>query len=109
MAVAGVIIQCIPGKPLEFADKIKANPTVVDIQPVPGQEGVPVGEEGLGPTLAAVLECRSDTIKGEMEKIKKLPFVLLLDMTYINYEDDLEAEGTIPCPPHERRERKRPL
>lgn len=108
MAVAGLVVQCMDGNVKETMEALAAVAGVVDVQSVPGQAGA-VDAQGVArlPSFALVFECPSDSINKEMQRIKSLPFVLLLDLAYVNYEEELESEGNIPCPPLERRSSKR--
>ena len=54
--------------------------------------------------LAVVLESPSHTLQRDLEEMNGLPHVLMLDVAFINYEDDLDSQGHMACPPHRQKE-----
>ncbi len=87
MAIAGFVIQSSPDH-LQGLQKALQNLTeVIDslvVQP---------------DRVAASLETPSLNILRAFKKINTLPGVLNLEIVYINYEDDLDRDGSIACPP----------
>lgn len=49
--------------------------------------------------IAATLETPADKLFDVLQQIQILPAVHNLELVYVNYEDDLENSGQIPCPP----------
>lgn len=96
MAIAGIVLTVTEGRLREAREACKA-PGVVDIQGVEDDS-----------KLAVVLESPSRTLQGNLEALREVAHVLQLDVAYINYEEDLDAEGHMPCPPHQPRRGKGP-
>lgn len=92
MAIAGIVVSvlCEHLKPL--CSELRATKGVLEVQEVPGTD-----------KLAVVLESPSQSLQGYLEYVNGLPHVLALDVAFINYEDDMDNQGNMPCPPHRPR------
>ena len=89
MAIAGVVVSCLREHLLPLCSELRATRGVLEVQEVPDAD-----------KLAVVLESPSRTLQGYLEYVSGLPHVLALDVAFINYEDDLDSAGHMPCPPH---------
>ncbi|MBQ7457219.1 MAG: chaperone NapD [Desulfovibrio sp.] len=59
----------------------------------------PVHDVRLSSTkLALVLECSSLALPSLLQEMERIPGVVDLTMVYANFEEDLLADGTMPCP-----------
>ena len=94
MAIAGVVISCLREHLLPLCNELRATRGVLEVQEVPDVD-----------KLAVVLESSSRTLQGYLEYVNGLPHVLALDVAFINYEDDMDITGHMPCPPHRPRGR----
>jgi nitrate reductase NapD len=95
MAVAGIVLTVALGHQSEVAEALKGVSGVVEVQPV---EAIKV---------AAVVESPSDRLQADLEAANGLDHVVQLDVIYVNYEEDMDSEGHMPCPAHCGRRRKR--
>ena len=93
MAIAGIVISA----PQERLAGLRGS--LLDLRGV--LEVREVAETG---KLAVVLESPSHTLQRDLEEINGLPHVLMLDVAFINYEDDLDSQGHMACPPHRQKE-----
>lgn len=93
MAVVGLVVIPLPGRERAAADALAAFPGVVEQRQA---------DEG---RLVAVLECSSRDIRDRLEAVAALEPVLEMSVAYADYEDDLDADGHMPCPPPRRRRR----
>ena len=87
MAIAGLVIHASPASLQGLLSALQNLAEVPDCQVVPPDR------------IAASLETPSLNILRALKKIGNLPDVLNLELVYINYEDDLERDGEIACPP----------
>ena len=92
MAIAGIVLNVAEGRLLEVREALRTFPGVVDVQGV---------EDDC--KLAVVLESPSHTLQANLAALRDVAHVLELDVAYINYEEDLDEEGHMPCPPHQPR------
>lgn len=69
--------------------ELRATRGVLELQEVPDVD-----------KLAVVLESSSRTLQGYLEYVNGLPMWVALDIAFINYEDDMDITGHMPCPPH---------
>ena len=93
MAIAGIVISA----PQERLAGLRG--LLLDLRGV--LEVREVAEAG---KLAVVLESPSHSLQRDLEYVNGLPHVLMLDVAFINYEDDLDSQGHMPCPPHRAKE-----
>lgn len=49
--------------------------------------------------LAATVEAPSSSLPLLLRRIQDFPNVFELELVYVNYEEDLDADGNMPCPP----------
>ena len=94
MAIAGIVVSSLREHLKLLCNELRATRGVLDVQEVPGTD-----------RLAVVLESPSRTLQGYLEYVNGLPHVLALDIAFINYEDDMDSTGHMPCPPHRPRGR----
>ncbi len=92
MAIAGIVVSSLREHLKLLCSELQATRGVLDVQEVPGTD-----------RLAVVLESPSRTLQGYLEYVNDLPHVLALDVAFINYEDDMDSQGHMPCPPHRPR------
>lgn len=92
MAIAGIVISAAQDRLSEVRELVRDVPGVLDVQLVREEH-----------KLAVVLERPSRTLQRDMESLRALPHVLEVDVAYANYEDDLDSEGHMACPPREPR------
>lgn len=95
MAIAGIVISAAQARLSEVRELVRAMPGVLDVQ---------VADDAS--RLAVVLESSSRTLQKDLESLRDLPHVLEVEVAYANYEDDLDSEGHMACPPREPRSRK---
>ncbi len=89
MAITSLVITTLPGTSEIVLEKVSAHQEIAEVQ---------ISHD---PTrLVAVLEANADKIQDIIKNFKEIDNVLAVDIAYINYEDDIEREGTIPCPEH---------
>ncbi len=91
MAVVGLVLIPLPGREDALAAALDGFPGVVERRDA---------EAG---RLVAVLECSSRDIRDRLEALASLEPVLELSVAYADYEDDLDVDGHMPCPPHRKR------
>ena len=92
MAIAGIVVSSLREHLKPLCSELRATRGVLEVQEVPGAD-----------KLAVVLESPSRTLQGYLEYVNGLPHVLALDVAFINYEDDMDSQGHMPCPPHRPR------
>lgn len=92
MAIAGIVLNVVEGRLPETREALRVVAGVVDVQ----------GVEDDG-KLAVVLESPSQKLQADLEALRAMAHVLQLDVAYINYEEDLDAQGHMACPGHEPR------
>lgn len=95
MAIAGIVISVAQDRLSEVREFVRDVPGVLDVQLVCEEH-----------KLAVVLESPSRTLQKDLESLRDLPHVLEVEVAYANYEDDLDSEGHMACPPREPRSRK---
>jgi len=93
MAIAGIVLTTAPGQEGRGLAVLRRWPGVCDVQ-----------DAGEG-KLAAVLERPSQDLQQALEDLAGLDHVLQLDVAYVDYEDDLDANGHMACPPHQNGKR----
>ncbi len=93
MAVVGLVVIPLPGQEDAAARALASFPGVVEQRQADGGR------------LVAVLECSSRDIRDRLEEAAALEPVLELAVAYADYEDDLDDEGHMPCPPPRRKRR----
>ncbi len=87
MAIAGLVIT--------------SNAEVNISEAMNNQESIVQVEASHDPNkIVAVLDVSADRLQKEIENIQKIEGIIAVDVAYINYEDDIEREGSIPCPVH---------
>lgn len=87
MAIAALVAHSMPGGAQGLLEALRSCPAIVDCQ---------LAGEG---RIAAALEAPSDGLLGALELVEKLPGLVNLELAYVNYEDDIGADGAMPCPP----------
>lgn len=87
MAVAGIVLHASPANLQGLLKALQNEAEVMDCQIVPPGR------------IAASVETPSINILRVLKKLGNLPAALDLELVYINYEDDLERDGAIICPP----------
>lgn len=87
MAIAGIVLNVVEGRLPETREALRAVPGVVDVQSV--------DDDG---KLAVVLESASRTLQANLQALRDVAHVLQLDVAYVNYEEDLDEQGHMPCP-----------
>ena len=92
MAIAGIVVSSLREHLLPLCSELRATRGVLEVREVPEAD-----------KLAVVLESPSRTLQGYLEYVSGLPHVLALDVAFINYEDDMDSTGHMPCPPHRPR------
>lgn len=97
MAIAGLVLNVAEGRLPETREALRAFPGVVDVQGV---------EDDC--KLAAVLESPSQKLQEDLEALREVAHVVGLDVAYINYEEDLDGQGHMACPPRGPRCCKKP-
>lgn len=97
MAIAGIVLQVTQGRLPETREALRALAGVVDVQGVEDDA-----------KLAVVLESPSRTLQADLEALRAIAHVLQLDVAYVNYEEDLDDQGRMPCPEHAPRPCKSP-
>lgn len=93
MAIAGIVVSA----PQERLAGLRG--LLLDLRGV-----LEVHEVAGAGKLAVVLESPSHTLQRDLEEMNGLPHVLMLDVAFINYEDDLDSQGHMACPPHRQKE-----
>ncbi len=88
MAIAGIVLSVTEGRLPETRETVRAFPGIVDVREL---------EDGR--KLAAVLESPSRRLQEALEALGGLGHVLQLDVAYVNYEEDLDGQGHMACPP----------
>lgn len=91
MAIAGIAVQTAK----ESFDAVRERLTAA--------EGVAAVEEGAPCLLAAVVEADAARLEGVLASLAAWDGVLNVGLASVNYEDDLDERGCIPCPPHKTR------
>jgi len=88
MAIAGILLTPDAGQESRCLEALQNRPEVVETRQVDAGK------------LAAVVECSSLDIQKVLEGMAGMESVLQLDVAYINFEDDMDSDGCIACPPH---------
>ena len=89
MAIAGIVLSVAEGRLSETREALRAFPGIVDVQELEDDS-----------RLAAVLESPSRRLQADLESLNGLDHVRQLDVAYVNYEEDLDGQGHMACPPH---------
>lgn len=87
MTIAGLVIMGTAQSMKALKAKLMGNPSIVEIQ-----------ESSEDTRIAAVVETDSDKVESFMSSLLEWDEVVTVDVAYINYEDDIEDKGHIPCP-----------
>ena len=95
MAIVGLVFMVSPHCTEKVQQDLLQQEGITDVQPTADSQ-----------RLVAVLEVHSDKVESGMKHLQQVPDVLSVDIAYINYEDDLEREGHIPCAPYERKRKQ---
>lgn len=93
MAIAGIVVSAPQERLAELRILLLGQRGVLEVRETAGAG-----------RLAVVLESPSHTLQRDLEHVNGLPHVLMLDVAFINYEDDLDSQGHMRCPPHRRKE-----
>ena len=96
MAIAGIVLSVTEGRLSETREALRAFPGIVDVQELEDDS-----------RLAAVLESPSRRLQADLESLNGLDHVRQLDVAYVNYEEDLDGQGHMACPPHRARGHQR--
>ena len=91
MAIAGIILATHPGEVEGVEAVLRQREGVLELRRTPASAVV-------GGVVAA-LECPARDLPGELEGLRHLPGVREVHLVFANYEDDLDARGSAPCPP----------
>lgn len=97
MAIAGLVLMVQEGKTDMVRAEAAAFPGVVEARDADGGK------------VACVLECSSMDLQKAMEGLNQMEGVLQLEVVYVNYEDDLDEQGHMPCPPDAGRRKHQPI
>ncbi len=89
MAITGLVITTAPNTAENIAKTITPQEFFTEVQASHDPD-----------RLVAVLEVSADKVQDEIKKLQDMENILAVDIAYINYEDDIEKEGDIPCPVH---------
>ncbi len=89
MAIAGLVVTVDPSISEEMATQLSAQVHLVDVQ---------ISHDPS--KLVVVLEISADKVKDEIQALQEIENILAVDIAYINYEDDIEEKGEVPCPVH---------
>lgn len=86
MAIAAIVLHTAES-PQELEKSLRALPWIVDAKIAAPDR------------LAVTLESPAQEIMEKMRLASRLPGVWNLELVYMNYEDDMESEEGIICPP----------
>ena len=86
MAIAGIVLTTAAGQEGRGLAALRHWPGIYEVQ-----------HAGEG-KLAAVLERPSQDLQLALEDLAGIDAVLQLDVAYVDYEDDLDANGHMRCP-----------
>ena len=97
MAIAGLVLLTTQEGYYPVWEALLADTKITEVRP----GGEPC-------RLAAVLEASSRDMEDELTRLLAWEGVLTVDIALLSYEDEVEAGGTIQCPPHKPRKRAVP-
>lgn len=89
MAIAALVIHANPDDLPGLMPALQASGLLTQFQ------------QAAGDRIGAILECPSDRLLRTLEELQAIPGVWNLELAYVNYEDDLNGDGQMPCPPIE--------
>lgn len=87
MAIAAIVLHAHPADLKSLLTLLKAEKNILDCQ------------QAAEDRIALTIETSAATLLQALEKIKSLQGVWNLELVYANYEDDLDQNGSIACPP----------
>lgn len=87
MAIAAIVAHCLTDSLQGLSMALQEMPVVVEARAVTADR------------IAAAVEASSDLLPMVLKEIQELPDLLQLEVVFINYEDDLDAQGEIKSPP----------
>lgn len=90
MAIAAIVIHSLPHEQECVSGVLQLMKPVIEWKTVSPDR------------IAATIECPSLDLLATLQQIKAQPAVLEMDLVFVNYEDDIDAEGYVPCPPLEQ-------
>lgn len=86
MAIAAIVLHSL-GSLRELERSLQALPWIVETKQIPPSK------------IAATLESPSEKIMEHLQKTGELPLVGDLELVYANYEEDMDIDGHMNCPP----------
>ena len=99
MAIASIIIVAPDERLNGLEALLRGRASVVETRRTP--------DDAVIPGLAVVLERSSAELRAELEDLSRIPGVDELHLVFANFEDDIDAEGNMPCPPRGEGKRRR--
>lgn len=97
MAIAGIVFFTAGDEAAKGAleTALNARPGILQIRRLPD-----CAETG---GLAVVLEQASENLQAELKALSELSGVVSVHLAFADYEDDMDGQGHMHCPPHEER------
>lgn len=87
MAIAAIVAHTFPNSLRGLDKALRARKEIVETRISPPDR------------IAATVEASSANLTKILQKIQEMDDILSLELVYVNYEDDLDADGSMPCPP----------
>ena len=98
MSIASVVLAAPEGRLADLEAALRGREAVVETRRTP--------DDAFIRGLAVVVERSSAGLRAELEALRALPGVEELHLIFANYEDDLDGEGHMACPPREASRRR---
>ena len=92
MAITGLVITPVSGQEEAVAASLAALPYISALQPI----------EDTG-RFAAVVEAPMLEVENAVNEVLAQEGVVSVELALLTCEDEVEENGTIPCPPHKPR------
>lgn len=87
MAIAAIVVYCEPERLQNLSEALQTFAARIEAR-IMGTD-----------RIAATVEASSDLLPIILKKIQDLPDVFNLELIYVNYEEDLDENGNMPCAP----------
>ena len=95
MAIAGILLSVPEAETAALETALRGREGILETRRTP--------DEGNVTGLAVVMEQPSGNLQAELKALRDMPGVADLHLAFADYEDDMDGQGHMACPPHESR------